>query len=330
MIFKSYLVEQNLNLLNKNLFLFFGENLGLKNDFKDLIVNNSKDTEIVTFLQDNIIKNNDAFFSEIFNISLFKKKKIYFVNQVNDKLLDLIKIFENKIDNQKIYFFAEQLEKKSKLRNYFEKSANTGAIACYADNELNIRKIILQKLKDFEGLSPQNINIILDNCNLDRIKLNNEIDKIISFFTNKKIDTNNLAKLLNVKINDDFNLLKDEALIGNKINTNKLLSDTLLETEKNILYLNIINHRLTKLSEVNQLVKNSNLEEAINALKPPIFWKDKPKFMMQIKKWDREKIRKILNKTYNLEVEIKSSTSINKNLNMKKLIIDICVLANAS
>ena len=34
MIFKSYIVEENLKKLNKNLILFYGENLGLMNEFK--------------------------------------------------------------------------------------------------------------------------------------------------------------------------------------------------------------------------------------------------------------------------------------------------------
>ena len=34
MIYKSYLVEQNIDLLNNNIVLFYGENLGLKNDLK--------------------------------------------------------------------------------------------------------------------------------------------------------------------------------------------------------------------------------------------------------------------------------------------------------
>ena len=34
MIYKSYLLEQNFDLLKTNLTLFYGENLGLQNDFK--------------------------------------------------------------------------------------------------------------------------------------------------------------------------------------------------------------------------------------------------------------------------------------------------------
>ena len=53
------------------------------------------------------------------------------------------------------------MEKKSKIRSYFEKSDKCGAVACYADNEIGIRKIILNKLKGYNGLSPQIINLII-------------------------------------------------------------------------------------------------------------------------------------------------------------------------
>ena len=64
-------------------------------------------------------------------------------------------------------------------------------------------------------------------------------------------------------------------------------------------------------------------------VKPPIFWKDKPAFINQLKKWNTNKIKHILQKTYNLEIDIKSNPIINKNILMKKLIIDICEMANA-
>ena len=71
---------------------------------------------------------------------------------------------------------------------------------------------------------------IVSNCCLEdgafapQIKLKRKRDR--------KIKTDQLEILLNVSTNDNFNLLKDVALIGNKIKTNKLLSDTVIETEK--------------------------------------------------------------------------------------------------
>jgi len=330
MIYKSYLIEQNINLLDKNLFLFYGENLGLKNELKDKIKFQNKNAEIINLSQDDIISNIDNFFNEILNISLFDEKKIYFINQVNDKILDTIKIIEPKIDSQKFYLMSELLDKRSKVRNYFEKSNNCGIVACYNDNEISFKKIIIERLKNYKGVTTENINLISDKCNLNRDKLNNELDKIYTFFLEKNIDRHKLEILLDNKINNDFSLLKDEAFNGNKIETNKLLSDTIIDSEKNVLYLNIINQRLLKLNEIFKLIGQTSLEKAIDMLKPPIFWKDKPAFLKQAKKWNMNKIKKILNKTYNIELEIKSNSIVNKNILLKKLLIDICNLANAS
>ena len=42
MIYKSYLIENNINNIDKNLILFYGENLGLKNELKKQIRSNKK------------------------------------------------------------------------------------------------------------------------------------------------------------------------------------------------------------------------------------------------------------------------------------------------
>ena len=136
--------------------------------------------------------------------------------------------------------------------------------------------------------------------------------------------------LLNDKINDDFNFLKDEALSGNKIKTNKLLSDTIIDPDKNVYYLAIINQSLKKLNDTSKIAEQISIDEAINVIKPPIFWKEKPILKRQLLKWNSKKIKKVQEATYNLEIEIKSNAQINKTLLIKKLLVDICELANAS
>ena len=329
MIIKSFLIEQNISNLTNNIVLLYGENLGLKLDLKDKIQKSFKNSDCFNTSQDTILKNDEYFFEQINNVSLFGKEKVFFIENVNDKILDIIKEIETKNKSQKLYLFSNILDKKSKIRNYFEKSENFGISACYNDNEIGLRKIILEKLKGYIGLSAENINMIIDNCGLDRIKLNNELQKIDNFFLDKKLENDKLQVLLDLRVNDNFNILKDEALNGNKNRTNKLLSDTIIDSEKNVLYLNIINQRLSKLAETLELSKTTSLENAISMIKPPVFWKDKPKFLLQAKKWSSSKIKDILNKTYDLEILIKSNSIIDKNLLMKKLLVDICQTANA-
>ena len=111
MIYKSYLLEKNINLLNNKIVLFYGENLGLKDELKKKIRNKNKNIFINNLIQEDCITNKDNFISNIFNKSLFEEKKIYFINQVNDKILDIIKEVDGKLEDQEIYLFSEVLEK---------------------------------------------------------------------------------------------------------------------------------------------------------------------------------------------------------------------------
>jgi len=328
MIAKSFIIEKDINTLNNNLVLFYGENLGLKNFFKKKLKIIEKSIKTLVFSQDEIVKNAEIIFTEVLNRSLFDKEKIIFINDTNDKILPIIQEIENLVNNQKIYLFAELLDKKSKLRNYFEKSKDKIAVPCYADNEVTIKKIILNKLKNFKGVTTQNINLILQSCNLERDKLYSELDKIITCFDNNEIDDEKLVKLLNVSENNNFSVLKDEALNGNKIKTNRLLKDTFIHPEKNFLFLNMFNKRLIDLSKIDDTNKSTTLEEKMDKIKPPIFWKDKPFFIQQSKKWNKHKIRKALSETYNLELRIKSNSLVDQGILIKKLIVDICELAN--
>lgn len=327
MQYKSYLVEQNFKILEENLILFYGENLGLKIEFKDKIKDTCKNCEIISFNQDEILKNHNLLLNEIKNQSLFKKDKILIIDQSNDKIAPLIEEISEQVDD-KIFLFSELLDKKSKLRGFFEKSKKCAAVACYQDNEISIKKIILKELKDFLGLSPINVSLIIDNCGLDRSKLFNELKKVKTFFINKELDTEKLKILLNDKTNDDFNILKDEALKGDRKKTNKLLSETLIDNEKTNLYLNLINQRAKRIYEFKK-IDEPNVDSKLRALKPPVFWKDKPNFLSQNHKWSINKIKLLQKKTYEIELQLKSNPVINKKLLMKKLIVDICELANS-
>ena len=329
MIYKSFLVENNIDILKNRLVLFYGENIGLLSDFKNLIINKNYKNEILRFTQDEILRDSRNFLNEISNISLFQQNKIILIFEVNEKLLDIISEikFENK--NIRIFLFAKVLEKKSKLRNFFENSSKVDIVACYQDNEINLKKIISRNLKEYKGINHDIMNIILTNCNNDRAKLNNELDKIKSYFTGKVVNIEEIEKILNIKEEDNFNVIQNSALCGNKKNTNELLSSTVIDVDRTIFYLSSLNLRLCRLKEISEK-KNTNLESAINEIKPPIFWKEKPVFLQQAKMWNENKITKALNKVYDTEIKIKTNSNINKSIILKNLIIDICNLAIAA
>ncbi len=330
MLFKSYLIEKNYSQIEKTKsILFYGENNGLKNFFKKFIRTNNKKSKVISFLQDEVIGNPTLLFNELENLSLFEERKIIFIENANDKLLKIIEKYLEGELNFQLIIFSEALEKKSKLRSFYEKSKKYASVPCYPDNLISIQNIIQNELKNFQGLSSINLNIILEACGNDRIKVYNEIDKIISFFDDKKITTENLSKLLNSPSIDDFNSLKDEVIKGNKHQTNKLIDITLVDQDKGIYYLSLINQRFYKLIDILKIHKRGNIDDAINNIKPPIFWKDKQNIIEQAKVWDIKKIQFILKKLFDLEITFKSNANVNKNILLKKLLIDVCNLANS-
>ncbi len=85
MIYKSYLLEQNISQIKNKIFLFYGENQGLKNEFKKKIKERNKGKEILILYQDEIIKSPNLLINELSNQSLFDKDKIFLISQINDK-----------------------------------------------------------------------------------------------------------------------------------------------------------------------------------------------------------------------------------------------------
>ena len=328
MIHKSYLIENNIELLKNNLILFYGENVGLLDDFKSKINSNSKN-KVLKYSQDEILKDENLVINEIKNISLFEDKKIFFIQNANDKILNFVNKILHEIKDDKIYIFSNLLDSRSKLRSFFEKQKKVDVVPCYPDNELTIKKIISNNLKEFSGLTPTIINTIIDSCSCQRTKLNNEIEKIKSYFQNKNIDIKNLTELLNLKEDDDINLLRDSALAGNISKTSKLLQSMIIEPEKAAYYVSTFISRFLKLKEI-ITIKSKNVEEVVNNMKPPVFWKDKPILIGQAKVWSDKKLYMAINKTYDTEYIIKSNSQIDKKIIIKKLIIDVCKLANAA
>ena len=326
MILKSYIVEQNLEILNNyTATLIYGENDGIKNDIKSKLKDNNKDAEIIIFFEDEILKNKNILYKNIINESLFNQKKIIFIQSASDKILNEIsESLKKKIKNCKIYIFSENLEKSSKLRNLFEKNKSLAIFPCYQDNERTLINYISKELNGYKGLTGELINLIITNSNMNRKIIQNELIKIKDFFSEKNLNKEQLSEILNIKSNTTFNEVRDSALIGDRKKINKLLSEICLLNEESFFYLNNLNHRITKLLEIQIINENfNNYEQTIENLKPLIFWKDKPIYVEQLKKWNLNKLKKAARKIGETEILMKKNSNLRNDILIKNLLITL-------
>ena len=135
MILKSYIVEQNVEVLkNYQATLIYGENIGIKDDIKEQIIRLNKNSEIITFFESDIL-NSNILYENVFNQSLFNEKKIILIHGGTDKIINQINdCLESEKKDVQIYIFSDILEKKSKLRSLFEKNNKLAIFPCYEDN----------------------------------------------------------------------------------------------------------------------------------------------------------------------------------------------------
>ena len=218
MIVKFYELKKNLDK-NINFFLLYGSNKGLVDEtVKDSFKTNSS-SEIINYDESDILNNVGNFKEEILNKSFFNDKKLIFINRVSDKILKIIEeIIEQEIKDTKIVLISSILEKKSKLRGFFEKNTSTIIVPFYEDNNQTLFFLAEKFFKEQKiKISSENINLIVERSKGDRINLKNELKKIQNFSYNKtSINTDEIVKLTNLAENYNISELVDQCLAKNK------------------------------------------------------------------------------------------------------------------
>ena len=312
MIIKSYEIKK-LEKKDVNLVLLYGDNEGYKQKIIDEFFIKSFDGEIQKYEEDEIFLNYNDFISNLLNKSFFSDRKILIFSRTSEKILKFIEeIIEKKIDDIKIIINSKTLDKKSKLRSFFEKQENCACIPFYEDDEKTLYQIANNFFNGNKiSISREMMNLIVERCRGDRRNLYNELEKIsFLLFTKKKISIDDLIKLTNLAENYSISELSDNCLAKNIGKVNKILNENKFSDDECILILRTLlfkTKRLLELSKNN--TNNKNVDQTISSFRPPIFWKDKQIVKNQIMSWKINDIENLIVKIKNTEIEVKKHAS---------------------
>ena len=315
MIFKSYEINK-INQKIHQLILFYGKNEGLKNEALDILIKNKNNHS--NYEEKEILDNESVFIENILSKSLFEKKKSIVIKRATDKILKVIEILHFKdLEDTTIIINAENLEKKSKLRSFFEKDKNLICVPFYPDNDQTLSKLAYNILRDKKiSISSSNINLIVSKCGGDREALINELKKIEFFCKNgKKIDNENISKLINLNENHSISELIDNCLAKNKKKIIIILSENNFNNEDCVMIARSFLIKAKKLLVLSTTFEiNKNIDLTISSAKPPIFWKEKEITKQQINKWKSKNIKELIYSLSDLELQIKKN--INNSINL--------------
>ena len=315
MILKSFEVKkinQNIN----HLILFYGKNEGLKNETLDVLIKDKN--KISNYEEKEILDNENNFIESILSKSLFDQEKIIIIKRATDKILKIIEILNSKnLKDLTVIINSDILEKKSKLRSFFEKNKKCVCVPFYPDTNQTLSRLCYDFLKEKKiSISSANINLIVDKCGGDREILLKELEKIEYFNKNgKKINSENIVKLINLSENHSISELIDNCLVKNRKKIISILNENIFTSEDCIIIIRSFIIKAKKILVLSTAFEiNNNIDLTITSAKPPIFWKDKEITKQQIYKWKTKNIKELIYKLSEIELLIKKN--INNSINI--------------
>ena len=332
MLIKSHELK-NFKIKDTDFYLFYGPNTGLIEEtinkiFKPIFTNN-----IINYDEADLLNNIHSFKEMIFNKSFFDDEKFIIINRASNKILDLIQeLIESQVNDLKMIIKAGPLEKKSKLRSYFEKNKLTVITAFYEENYQSLLLMIKKIFKEKQiVVSNEIISLIIERSKGNRISINNEIEKISSYYEkNNKIDLKDVLKITNLAENYGISELVDQSLSKNRKKTINILNENNLNTEENILIIRTFLNKLKRLKILKiEYQKSKNIEQVLSAARPPIFWKDKDIVKQQLNIWSLSEIKFLIYKVNKLELTIKKNNQISDQI-LNNFILENLISTNSA
>ena len=317
MIIKSFELNK-LKLNNYKFYLFYGDNEGSKEEVIKKVFEQNYLDKIYRYEEKEILDNIDNFFNSILTKSFFDNEKLIIINRATDKVRETIEgLIEKNPEDIKIILNSKNLEKKSTLRKIFEKEKSIICVPFYEDNNQTLNSMISLFFRNKKiPISQQLINVLIERSRGDRKNLNNELEKIDAYLLNKKnLNLEEIIKLTNLAENYNASELVDHSLAKNTRKTVTILNENNYSDEDNIIIIRTLLAKLKRLVKIYELVdEKNNIEQAVSASKPPIFWKDKPLVIQQIRSWKKEHLKDLIYKTNDIELLIKKNSTIAKNI----------------
>lgn len=301
-----------------NFYLLYGVNTGIIDEVSNNIINYKNSKNIFNYDEDEIISNIDGFKDSILNKSFFEDDRLVIINRGSDKILWIIEdLILKKITDVTILIKANSLEKRSKLRIFFEKNKEALCIPFYEDDHRTLitmaQKFFLEKKIK---ISVQNINFIVEKSKKSRITLKNELEKISIYYNkNKSIKFEDIVKLVNSSENHSISELADKLLLNNKKETINIVNENISNSDDNILIIKTILFKVKRLKKIKKkILKEKNQDQVISSFRPLIFWKDKTIIKEQLKVMNLNEINIFIKKLNNLELLVK------KNINLSNIL----------
>jgi DNA polymerase-3 subunit delta len=330
MIIKTFELQKLKATTAKN-FLFYGENEGYINQIINEYFLVKFKKNVNKYDENEVLTNYDSFVSNLLNKSFFEENKLIIISRCSEKIIKLVEEIVNKnIQDITLIINSGPLDKKSKIRNFFEKHKDTICIAFYADETKTLNLLAYNFFKSKKiSISQETINLLIERCRGSRKNLNNELIKIENFLKNKdKINNEEILKISNLAEDYTVSELINNCLSKNLKKTINILNENNYSSDDCILILRTMLIKTKRLLKLKKEVENSkNIDQVISSFRPLIFWKEKEIVKQQISNWTIDDTEKLIYQINDIELLIKKNNYNSLNI-ISDFILNKSIKAN--
>lgn len=218
---------------------------------------------------------------------------------------------------------AGDLKPSSAIRKAAEKARNALAIACYEDSAGDVRTLVTSTLSA-AGLraSPDAVAYLVANLGSDRGVSRSELDKLVLYMTDTSPDRNpdqssgegGTVTLEDAKavVGDtgafDIAGLVDYAIAGDMARLDQAMERARIAGESPVALIRVAQSRLHRLlAGAGEMAKGATAAEAVQRLRPPVFWADRDAVTNALHRWPAPRILSALNRLMDAEIAAKTT-----------------------
>lgn len=300
--------------------LLFGPEISVVNYRFDLvakkIVKDLSDPFLVSHLSKERLQEDKGLLAdEFFSFSMLGGRKLILIKDCDTAAAGALKLlFEDKDFFKKsenfILIQAGDLDKSSSLRKLCEENLNFAAIACYEDDERAIKKFISDELmKRGVKSSSQAIEVLIEKLGKNRQIILSELEKVVLYLGEEKNLTVDAASKISgseaeTSINEfiiSFASKKFDVAINQ---CEKLFR----EGSEPIVLIRFLTNYLQKIYQAKCDIEFSGLDFEAAVRNQKLFFKTEIEFRKNLNSLSLEFLIKNLEKLFELEAKIKTST----------------------
>lgn len=233
--------------------------------------------------------------------------------KIKDAAAQLDKSVKEVLENAKgeafVLFCASDLPPASTLRKFFESAPYAAALPCYVDDQASIRSLIAQTLQPF-SCEPGVVDYLQQCFSGDRLVIRSELEKLCVYLGDKNELSLRDVKAI-VKPSAEFSLNDISYAIAScdAAKAEKIIKQALQEGTSMIAILRVLGMYFLRLQWLKGMVAQGMSEDkAIDSLRPPVFFKDKPLVKRHLTSWTAEGINKVLMVLEQAEKECKRTS----------------------